>query len=103
MPGPDRRPAQIGISKHVLDEAAHVPQISNAGGTSGTANAFQIPSTLLQRVGTGLYQTQKTRKPSASVVGPVWSSADVRPSAAADSRQINALAWASPIAEVGQV
>lgn len=67
------RPVRIGLSKHVLDEAAHLPQISNASGSSCTANAFQITIELLQRVGTELLWSGDWRqytRPSKKVQEP---------------------------------
>ena len=39
----DLRPVRIGVSKHMLDEAAHFPQVSNAGGAS--RNRERVPDT----------------------------------------------------------
>lgn len=67
------RPVRIGASKHMLDEAANFPQVSNAGGASCTANTFQIPIKLLQRVGAGLFQSDDWRqhaRPSEQIQEP---------------------------------
>jgi hypothetical protein len=51
----DLRPVRIGISKNVFDEVAGLPQIYNAGGTSRTANAFQVKIKLLKLAMTGSF------------------------------------------------